>query len=172
MLSIDIDLTGASYLKVIDFAFMKSDAVMLVYQSYGKPYKKKIKEIRRKLKPFLITTRSNQKNKNGYFSWPGTETADRSIIHVDMYRLSEEVKAYIRSAEGLLSWMYPDRPEDISFFKTGECWFFTTTHEKFFDVVDNENEMSKILDSIGVAYEVIEGSGYKKYIEDYKLFEY
>lgn len=120
----------------------------------------------------MIATRSNQKNKREYFSWPGTETADRSIIYVDTYHLSDEVKTYIRSAEGIFSWIYPDRLEDISFFKNGECWFFTTVHEKFFDVVDNENEMSEIFDSIGADYEVIDDGGCKKYIENYKLFEH
>ncbi len=63
MLSIIGDIQGENYKKFISFAFEKSDAVLLVYRSYGRPFKRRILEIRRALKPFLLSSRSNAKMK-------------------------------------------------------------------------------------------------------------
>lgn len=96
MLSIIGDIQGENYKKFISFAFEKSDAVLLVYRSYGRPFKRRILEIRRALKPFLLSSRSNakmKKNADG-FKWPGTVTWDESLIQVCVYRLSPEVREY------------------------------------------------------------------------------
>ena len=89
--------------KFISFAFEKSDAVLLVYRSYGRPFKRHIQGIRRRLKPFLLSSRTNakmKKNADG-FEWPGIVTWDESLIHVCVYRLSSEVREYILSANDL-----------------------------------------------------------------------
>ena len=160
MLSIIGDIQGENYKKFISFAFEKSDAVLLIYRSYGRPFKRHILEIRRALKPFLLSSRSNakmKKNADG-FKWPGTVTWDEALIQVCVYRLSPEVREYILSMNDLFDWMYPERPEDIAFFSGGECWLSTTAHEKFCDIFKYEREAALLLTALGVAYERFSGS--------------
>ena len=119
---------------------------------FGRPFKKRIKEIRHALKPFRIASRNNHKNGEKEFEWPGTVTwtdGSLSLIHADVYRLAPEVEAYILSADDLFSWMYPERPEDISFFYKGKCWIDTTAHEEYCNIYDHEPEMARLIDSIG-----------------------
>lgn len=154
MVSVVGSIKGDDYKRVVSFALENSDAVMLIFQSYGRPFKRAIKAIRKELKPFRIASRSNHNAKGEAFEWPGTITWDKtSLIHADTYRLSPEVRAYILSADDLFSWIYPERPEDISFFFKGECWLSTTAHEAFCDVFDHEYEMACLLDSLGIEYE-------------------
>ena len=94
MISVIDDIYGENYKKFMSFAFEKSDAALLVYQSCGRPFKRRIQEIRSRLKPFLLSTRNNakiKKNADG-FEWPGAVTWDESLIHVCLYRLSPEVR--------------------------------------------------------------------------------
>ena len=132
MLSIIGDIQGENDKKFISFAFEKSDAVLLVYRSYGRPFKRRIQEIRRRLKPFLLSSRNNAKMKKSAdgFAWPGTVAWDESLIHVCVYRLSPEVREYILSANALFDWIYPEwtvpRPTDggrSTYSTTGGLFF-------------------------------------------------
>lgn len=159
MISVTGNIRGDDYKKVISFAMENSDAVMLIFQSYGRPFKKNIKNVRNALKPFRIASRNNHKSREDGFEWPGTVTwDDNSLIHADTYRLSEEVKEYVLSADDIFSWIYPNRPEDISFFSNGECWLSTTAHEELCDIFDHESEMKFLLDSLGIEYTQIHNS--------------
>lgn len=153
MISVTGCIKGDAYKKVISFALENSDAVMLIFQNYGQPFKKRIQEIRKKLKPFRVASRNNHKKSDDGFEWPETVSWDEySLIHADVYRLSPEVKKYILSADNIFSWIYPERPEDISFFSKGECWLSTTAHEGFCDIFDHEYEMECLLGSLGMDY--------------------
>jgi hypothetical protein len=44
--------------------------------------------------------------------------------------LNIDVIGNIRATEGLYSWMYPEMPEDLSFFSKGKCWMKSIAHEK------------------------------------------
>lgn len=167
MLSVIGCIKGDDYKKVVSFALANSDAVMLIFQSYGRPFKKRIKEIRHSLKPFRIASRTNHKMKGNGFEWPGTVSwDDNSLIHADVYRLAPEVEEYILSAEDIYSWIYPDRPEDIAFFDKGECWLSTTAHEALCDVFGLESEMAHLLDSLGIEYVRI-SEPCDRFVEDY-----
>lgn len=170
MISVIDDIYGENYKKFMSFAFEKSDAALLVYQSYGRPFKRRIQEIRSRLKPFLLSTRNNakmKKNADG-FEWPGTVTWNESLMHVCVYRLSPEVREYILSANDLFDWMYPERPEDIAFFSNGECWLSTTAHEKYCDIFGHEREAALLLAGLGVAYERF-SAPCAPYAEEYTL---
>lgn len=169
MISVTGSIKGDDYKKVISFVLENSDAMMLIFQSYGRPFKKSIKDVRNALKPFRIASRNNHKSRENGFEWPGTITwDDNSLIHADTYRLSEEVKKYVLSADDIFSWIYPERPEDISFFSKCECWLSTTAHEGFCDVFDHEYEMGRLLDSLGIEYQKYSGSC-ECFIEEYSL---
>ena len=169
MISVVGYIKGDDYKKVISFAIEHSDAVMLIFQNYGHPFKKKLKEIRMRLRPSRIASRSNYKKSGDGFAWPGTVSWDtNSLIHADVYRLAPEVKEYILSAEDLYSWIYPDRPEDIAFFANGECWLSTTAHEELCEVFNYESETTQLLDSLGIEYvHILEPCD--RFIEKYSL---
>ena len=169
MISVIGQIRGEDYKRFVSFALSNSDAVMLIFQNYGRPFKKRIKEIRHALKPFRIASRNNHKNGEKEFKWPGTVTwtdDSLSLIHADVYRLAPEVEAYILSADDIFSWMYPERPEDISFFYKGKCWIDTTAHEEYCNIYDHEPEMARLLDSMGIEYESYSGD-YGGYTEKY-----
>lgn len=153
MISVTGNIRGDDYKKVISFAMENSDAVMLIFRSYGRSFKKRIRDIRKYLKPFRVASRNNHQTKEETFEWPDTVTWEKTLpIYADVYRLSPEVKEYILSADDIFAWIYPERPEDISFFFEGECWLSTTAHEGFCDVFDHEYEMGCLLDSLGIEY--------------------
>lgn len=169
MISVEGCIKGDNYKKVISFVLENSDAVMLIFQSYGHPFKKSLKAVRSVLKPFRIASRNNHKTKEDGFRWPGTISWDEnSLIHADTYRLSEEVKKYILSADDIFSWIYPGRPEDISFFCNGECWLSTTAHEELCDIFDHESEIKYLLDSLGIEYTQMANSC-ERFVEKYSL---
>lgn len=153
MISVWGEIQGNAYRAFAEFAIAHSDAVMLVFRSYGRPFKQRIKDARKHLKPFRIASRNNHKSKSDTFEWPGTITWEKTLTHVDIYRLSPEVRAYILSADDIFAWIYPDRPEDIAFFSGGECWLFTTAHEKFCNICKHESEAAELLDALGVTYD-------------------
>lgn len=168
MLSVIGKIQGEDYQKVASFALDRSDAIMLIFRTYGRPYKKSIREARERLKPFRVASRNNHKTDKEGFEWPGTISWDPTLIHADIYRLSPEVREYVLSAEEIFAWIYPERPEDIAFFFHGECWLSTTAHEEFCDITGYEDEMASLLDSLGIEYDRCEDAG-KPYIEKYTL---
>lgn len=164
MISVIGEIKGGNYKKFASFALANSDAIMLIFQNYGHP-----KEIRHMLKPFRIASRNNHKNGEKGFEWPNTITyTDTSLIHADVYRLSPEVKAFVLSADDIFSWMYPNLPEDISFFRQGKCWLDTTAHEKYCNIYAHETEIAQLLDSMEIEYASYSGN-YGEYIEKYFL---
>ena len=155
MISVYGDLKGENYKKFVSFAMERSDAIMLIYCGYGYPLKKRIRDIRRMLRPFRVASRDNSKSyKKGKpeFEWPNTISRTNALICAETYRLSPEVKEIVLSADDIFAWNYPQRPEDISFFYQGECWIETTAHEKLFYICDHERESVKLLCSMGIEY--------------------
>lgn len=154
MIAVTGCIRGEAYKALVSFALEHSDALILIFRSYyGRPFKKRIRETRDMLKPYRIASRSNRKSREESFEWPGTVTWDKSLIHADLYRLSPEVREYALSVDDMFAWIYPDRPEDISFFYKGECWLSTTAHEGFCYIYDHESEITQLLDRLDIEYE-------------------
>lgn len=155
MISVIGDIKGDDYKKFASFALAHSDAIMLIYCAYGYPLKKKIRDIRRMLRPFRIASRDNSKSyKKGIpeFEWPNTISRTKALICAETYRLSPEVKEFVLSVDNIFAWMYPERPEDLAFFYQGECWIATTAHEQLCNITDHEREIAKMLCSMGIEY--------------------
>ena len=54
MISVYGDLKGENYKTFVSFAMEHSDAMMLIYCGYGYPLKRRIRDIRRMLRPFRV----------------------------------------------------------------------------------------------------------------------
>ena len=142
------NVEGIHYNELIEYAFRTSDYFMLVYCSYGRPFKKKVKEIKEKLKPYLVKKRHNS-------VWPGTESySDRKYkFDICFYKTDINVISTILQAESLLKWEYPQYPEDICFFRKNKCWLFTVAHEEIIGVVNETVEDLSFLKTIHVTTE-------------------
>jgi len=169
MISTNADVAGKAYKELIEFACEKSDAVSLVYNDYGRPVKKHIRSLRDMMKPYLLHSKNNRKLKEGeVFSWPGTETWDiSSSICVNFYSINPPIKDVLLSVDSIFSWVYPEQPEDMSFYKNGSCWLYTVAHEMILVITDHEEEISRMFDNNAVDYEMQRTGIGENYIERY-----
>ena len=92
MISVYGDLKGENYKTFVSFAMEHSDAMMLIYCGYGYPLKRRIRDIRRMLRPFRVASRDNSKSlKKGKpeFEWPNTISRTKALICAETYPRSE-----------------------------------------------------------------------------------
>lgn len=77
-----------------------------------------------RLAPSLIERRLSSK-------WPGTELLDGEMAEIFEGELTHEAAAMIaESVDGLLSFLQPDRPEDLSLLRAdGSPWLTSCAHE-------------------------------------------
>ena len=164
----DENISGRNYRKLMEFAFEHSDSVLMVYrESSAWCNTAQLLEIRERLKPYLIETRSNASvsPENPFFEWPGTRVAycnpfnppenyhdPDGFIYVDTYALSDEVKEFILSVDGIFNWWPGENPEDLAFFKDGKCWMFSTAHEHSLGFSDHIPELRELLHSMHVMF--------------------
>ena len=109
MISVYGDLKGENYKTFVSFAMEHSDAMMLIYCGYGYPLKRRIRDIRRMLRPFRVASRDNSKSlKKGKpeFEWPNTISRTKALICAETYRLSPEVKEIVLSVDDIFAWNY------------------------------------------------------------------
>lgn len=59
MIAINAEFTGEAYRQIMEFCFLKSDAVSLTYHNYGMPFKRNIRDIRKSLRPYRISSSCN-----------------------------------------------------------------------------------------------------------------
>ncbi len=93
-----------TYRALINFACTECDTFSLVWQE-----------------GFDFTARTD--------NWPGTRIVDRFAL-VRWYHLCVPTQQILKKAPGLYSWLAPDFPEDLAFFKQGECWMASISHEQ------------------------------------------
>lgn len=162
MIAIDAEFTGEAYRQIMEFCFLKSDAVSLTYHNHGMPFKRNIRDIRKSLRPYRISSSCNlRKHGKEYDPW-SSESADSRWFRADRaeqlfedtYRLTEEIREYILAVDGIYAWEYPDRPEELTFYKADKLWFWSRSHEGLRGccVYDNEREMRLLLNKLKVDY--------------------
>ncbi len=65
------------------------------------------------------------------------------IYHV--YLLNKESKKLLKNVGSLYDWLSPERPENLSFYKEKNLWFYSITHERLAFIETNNK---KVLDDI------------------------
>lgn len=162
MIHVETDLRGDAYRRLMGFCFSRSDAVSLTCDNTGLPFKRNIRDLRRRLRPWRLSTSSNLRKRGKEYDPWSSETADDRYFradHVrqfieDMYAPSEEVRAYICSAEGIGDWAYPQRPVDVRFFHAGRAWAECGTDEGTFYccIRDHQREARLLLNALNANY--------------------
>ena len=162
MIHVETDLRGDAYRRLMDFCFLRSNAVSLTCDNTGLPFKRNIRDLRRRLRPWRLRTSSNLR-KHGKENDPrGSEAAgDRHFPPPHVRQVigggdapSEEVRAYICSAEGIGDWAYPQRPVDVRFFHAGRAWAECGTDEGTFYccIRDHQREARLLLNALNANY--------------------
>lgn len=158
---------GDVYKNLVDYAMRTSDAFMLVYRANGRgELTDKQKEIRPCLAPYRLKTRHN-------LMWPGIiyRGFEGCIFdensYIDIYRTSDELLPLLYEPGGLFNWSR-DYPDDLCFFRKGECWLTTTGHEKIGYIACQTKEDETILSLIGVRHKITNCTP-ELFFEEYKL---
>lgn len=133
-----------------------------------KIFKESAKPFLKKLDPYMI------KKRNFPTEWPGTQVIfydNNTDVDICVYKMCEEVKKFLLEPKGIFKWKYPYFPEDLCFFKDGECWLETTAHDEFGIIYTNDFEDIETLKNIGVNFDYTERNEKEidLFHEDYNL---
>lgn len=144
MIRILAEPKGEVYRALIDLAFSVCSEFVLVdrHQFELNDHGVKILEL---LKSELIDIEVDEK-------WPGTELSGH-FANIYYFKTSDAAKKVLLDhSDALYSWLNPNYPEDLIFYKTkGEVWLLSTTHDETCRIyVDNEKEMLNVLQGFGI----------------------
>jgi hypothetical protein len=83
-------------------------------------------------------------------SWPGTGTVLAGYTcKVHYIKIDARSMSVVKSVGGLYSWVHPDLPEDIAFYRPdGEAFFAVVGHESISFFVLEDNELSSLRTAI------------------------
>lgn len=122
-----IEPCEAQYNALIEYAFSRSDAIMLVFsvRKGSKIQGDTMRGIRKQLAKWRIKTRHNAQ-------WPVTTSYDSNQnFTIDLYTPSSGIKDYLLTQKSLFAWGRNGLPGDIAFFQDHQCWLATCSHEEF-----------------------------------------
>ena len=148
----DTCCSGQTYRDFLDYAFDKFDHFMLVYINYGgKGYKKNKKYFRNKLEPFKVYSRSDPMWP-AYYSSSELDDPD-STFKIVYYKTDPAAKEILKEVDRLSDWSRFNNPEDLAFFKNGQCRFFSDGHERTAEFLHADEQDIDFLLSTGLADE-------------------
>lgn len=83
--------------------------------------------------------------------WAGTKLLGHTA-YVYHYHTSPEAREIIKEvSNSLYSWMQPNLPEDLSFYKSGKPWLVNTAHEnQSFILSEDKSEIDRIVNIKGL----------------------
>lgn len=102
------------------------------------------------LEPFRIKTRHDG-------MWPSTAVCcpvGEDNLDINLYTLKPEILPYLLEPCSYTNWMYPLYPEDLSFFKNQHCWAYSSSHEKYIEIVLDRPDEYAYLSDIGIRFKV------------------
>ena len=69
-------------------------------------------------------------------------------IEIDVYtvKISEKSKTFFSICDNILSWKYPDFPENLCFISNGVCIFHCIAHEKLCFIYCRDSEILSLLE--------------------------
>lgn len=150
MLSIKKNPENDNYRELIDVCFEFCDEFHLVVRT---DMGGDISGLENSLKAFDNSFKVMKKESE----WASTILGDDFTADVHYFEANNHAKSTLQKmAKSLFEWEMPRLPEDLSFFKDGEVWMATSSHEKqCFIYPKNENESSKVMDIKGLKIEKI-----------------
>lgn len=122
MYNLDNNPEGQAYKKLLDISFDICDEFILV-RRHDMDFDESALRIIEFLGPFLIEMKKSS-------SWPGTTLLEQTA-DVYRYRTAKEAqKVLLDVSQSLYSWVQPELPEDLCFYKNQKSWMANTAHEK------------------------------------------
>lgn len=67
-------------------------------------------------------------------------------------KIDSSLNADFFASDGLSEWRYPNFPEDICFYKNGQCFIETVTHEQCCFFYLEDDDLLKLLDNLDIEY--------------------
>ncbi len=161
MIIITDDISGAQYSKLIDHAFRQCDSFALNIPVFGgdeRDNEKRVKDIVHQMRPYITDHMVLKK----YFSM---KSSYKREIYV--FSTLEGVRDMVKSAGGIYRWVYPELPEDLSFFDSGSgrCWLETVAHENECRIYSSSDADIKFLEDHGISYICDERDDYVPYLK-------
>jgi len=124
-------IENEEYVKFIQYALDTSDYFMLVYsRKKQEGFKKSMKIIKKDLHKLKVKSQFR-------FYWAGTEVCPDNHweYQVSFYRAEESALQSLLSVNSLFEWDWPSHPQDLSFYRSDQCWFYSVSHERMAIVV-------------------------------------
>lgn len=145
MISITSEPKNDVYRLLVDLAFDLCDEFILVVR------KKYCSDLNNNAKAVLEKLNDDLKEMKEQSEWAGTELLGHTA-YVYHYHTSPEAREIIKEvSNSLYSWMYPDLPEDLSFYKSGKPWLVNTAHERqSFILSEDKSEIDRIVNIKGL----------------------
>jgi hypothetical protein len=139
--------TNQTYQDLLDLAFEICDEFILVVRPYAISNDNARLLLTKLESSLLIIKKQNE--------WPGTLTRG-APAKVYYYRVNEESKRIIKeAANSLYSWIPPELPDDLTFYKQGKPWLTNTAHEEQSSIeTEDEQEIRRVLTIKGLNIEL------------------
>ena len=132
------------YIDLISLTFETCDTFHLVIRK-DMGLSDRLKNFLKQLDSSLIEVKEESE-------WASNILADGETAWVYYYHTDSSAKDIILAATvSLYDWVYPQLPEDLSFFKNGKEWLATNSHEQeCYILTEDKNEMDKVLNIKGI----------------------
>lgn len=151
------EIKGELYEKFMRYAFKKCDAVMFVFSRVGyegeelSVMEKNAQIVKDKLKKSVWKIRHGDcwVYSGSFHRYPGDAANDTEVF---FYKTHKAVLDYLLSNKELYKWLSPDYPEDIAFFKNGNCWFYSVIHEELCWINCRNKKEYEELKSLGIEF--------------------
>ncbi len=101
----------------------------------------------RELEPYLLKKRHNP-------DWPSTRAIARKIddYDINIYSFTKETKTLLLSPNSYLNFRYPYYPEDLSIFRKGRCWAYSSSHEEYIEIFPSSISEYDMLVDMGIDF--------------------
>ncbi|MGA9188190.1 MAG: stage III sporulation protein AH [Methanosarcina sp.] len=145
MINITSEPKNDVYRLLVDLAFDLCDEfILVVRKDLCLKSNDNAKSVLEKLNDYLIEMKEQSE-------WAGTKLL-RHTAYVYHYHTSPEAREIIKEvSNSLYSWMQPNLPEDLSFYKSGKPWLVNTAHEKqSFILSEDKSEIDRIVNIKGL----------------------
>lgn len=158
-------IQNEQYIKLIQYSFEKTDAVMLVFRKDGfddfeiNKLNNTLEKVVNQFRNCLLKRRNGAYwvfSKVGYSQLGIVDYNDPldfdKMFDIIFFKTEQEIKKYLLENKDLYAWLNPNYPEDIAFFKDGYCWLYSVAHEEMCDIYCENNEEYEYLKSIGIEF--------------------
>lgn len=165
MIHIMNDITGVSYVLLLDYLKEHCDSFTFVLPNYGKrmvtPENQELYDGEHEIG---YIEEEDQDDFRAYKNAAKTKIKKMQNDIIDVYcstaylgnpyeyefeiyniRLNDRTLKVLKEEKGMCSWQYPLLPEDLCFFKGDRCYFWSVSHERMYFIYDDTKEAKKAL---------------------------